>query len=104
VPTVELCDCCHIKLLKDEAGDLSIAHGTDFGNPRRLGLPPPTELERVILAPVRLYDSVVQLSAGVKKGKTLGKVLRGHFISFFQVRFYVICNFFMNILFSCLLL
>jgi hypothetical protein len=89
VPTVELCDCCHKKLLKKEAGDFSIANGTDFGNPRRLGLPPPTELERVILAVVRLYSSVVQLSARAPKGKSLGKVLRGHFISFFQVRFCV---------------
>jgi hypothetical protein len=87
VPTVELCDCCHTKLLKNEAGELSIAKGNDFGNPKRLGLSPPTELERAILAVVRLYSSVVQLSAGVSKGRSAGKVLRGHFISFFQVRF-----------------
>ena len=89
MPKVELCDCCHIKLKKNEAGDLSIAQGTDFGNPTRLGIPPPTELERVILSPVRLYGSVAQLSAGIPKGKSVGKVLRGHFISFFQVRLYV---------------
>lgn len=91
-PTVELCDCCHKKLLKKEAAEFSISNGKDFGNPKRLGVPPPTELERAIMAVVRLYDSVVQLSAGVPKGKSLGKVLRGHFISFFQVRLCFTCK------------
>ena len=88
-PTIDLCDDCHTKLNKKDARDLSIAKGTHFGNPHRLGLPSPTELERVILGVVRLYSSVVQLSAGVPKGRSVAKVLRGHFISFFQVRFYL---------------
>lgn len=86
-PTLELCEDCHAKLKKHDAGDLSIAKGCDFGNPQRIGISAPTELERVILGCTRLYSSIVQLTAGIHKGRSLGKVLRGHFISFFQVRF-----------------
>jgi hypothetical protein len=85
IPSFELCDDCHVQLKKNDAGNLSIAKGCDFGNPQRIGLPSPTELERVILANARMYNYIVQLTAGVHKGRSFGKVLRGHFISFFQV-------------------
>lgn len=87
----ELCKECHIFLNKKNASPLSIAKGCDFGNPERIGLPSPTDLERVILANARMYSSVVQLTAGVHKGRTCGKVLRGHFISFYQVYFTYTC-------------
>jgi hypothetical protein len=91
-PSFELCDDCHVQLKKNDAGNLSIAKGCDFGNPQRIGLPSPTELERVILANARIYSSIVQLTAGVHKERSVGKVLRGHFISFFQVCCNVICS------------
>ena len=75
-----------------DAGNLSIAKGFDFGNPQRIGIPSPMELERVILANARMYSSIVQLTAGVHKGRSLGKVLRGQFISFFQVCCNVSCT------------
>jgi hypothetical protein len=78
---------------ENNAGPLSIAKGRDFGNPHRIGLPSPTELERVILANARMCSSVVRLTAGVHKGRSVGKVfIRGHFISFFQVCFNLICT------------
>ena len=78
-------------LKKKNASPLSIAKGCDFGNPERIGLPSPTDLERVVLSNARMYCSVVQLTAGVLKGKSQAKVLRGHFISFYQVYFTYIC-------------
>ena len=74
-------------LKKKNASPLSIAKGCDFGNPERIGLPSPTDLERVVLANARMYCSVVQLTAGVHKGRSQAKVLRGHFIFFYQVYF-----------------
>ena len=91
-PLFELCDECHSHLKKNKAGPLSIAKGCDFGNPHRIGLPSPTELERVFLANARMYSSVVQLTAGVHKGRSACKVLSGHFIYFFQVCYNLICK------------
>jgi hypothetical protein len=91
-PLFELCDECHLQLKKNSAGPLSIAKGCDFGNPHHIGLSSLTELERVILANARMYSSVVQLTAGVHKGRSVGKVLRGHFIYFFQVCFNLMCT------------
>ena len=42
IPSLELCDDGHAKLKKNEAGNLSIAKGCDFGNPQRIGIPSPT--------------------------------------------------------------
>jgi len=79
-----LCHTCHAQYLKGEASNLSIAKGVDFGHPDRLGLDPPTELERALLADVRMYGCVVKITAPYAGGPT-HRVLRGHFISFWQV-------------------
>jgi hypothetical protein len=65
------------ELVVNDAADVKVK-GVDFGNPQRLGLPSPTEMETLILGDARMYSSVVQLSAGVPKGPSMG-----HFISFF---------------------
>jgi len=89
---VRLCMPCHNKLSGTrqrnsnrsvQLPELSIANGVDFGNPDRLGLPELTLVEMYLLAPVRLYGSVIKLKPFEKEGDV--RVLNGHIIAFQQL-------------------
>ena len=55
------CDCCYKKISKGEIPKLSIANGVDFGNPDRLGLVNLSVVERMMVARVRVYHSIVNI-------------------------------------------
>ena len=89
--SVRVCKHCHDCLANRPGGrnggpklpELSIANGVDFGNPDRLGLPELTLVEMYLLAPVRLYGSVIKLRPFEKDGDV--RILNGHLIAFLQL-------------------
>ena len=86
---VRLCKFCHSKLKGQgnsrcpELPEHSIANGVDFENPDRLNLPELTLVEMYLIAPIRLYGSVIKLKAFEKDGDV--RVLNGHIIAFQQL-------------------
>ena len=67
-----------------EPPPFSLAAGWDFGNLELMGLPEPSELEKMVLSDVRVYGRVVKIVAdsNSQKADWQHKMLRGHFITF----------------------
>ena len=65
---------------------LSLANGIDFGNVDALGLPEPSEIERVLLSDVRIYGEVKKVVAPDESFRSPGEWqhvhLKGHCIKF----------------------
>ena len=86
--SVKLCKKC-ADPSKDLHGNFepppfSLAAGWDFGNLELMGLPEPSELEKMVLSDVRVYGRVVKIVAdsNSQKADWQHKMLRGHFITF----------------------
>jgi hypothetical protein len=77
-----LCYSCKQCLDKPAPYKHSLAAGIDFGQLSRLGLGPLTDLERALLADVRLYGVVLKINA--TPSGAAQQALSGHFISFYN--------------------
>ena len=81
---------CAGALRKDAPPKFSLAAGVDFGRLDVLGLPEPSEIERLILSNVRTYAQVVKVVPKHDPGRSRTPdewhraKLQGHFISFLQ--------------------
>ena len=65
---------------------MSLSDGVDFGNVDALGLPEPTEIERLLLSDVRMYGEVKKVAAPDEKARLPEEwqhvFLKGHSIKF----------------------
>ena len=86
-PTATLCDSCYVSVGKGVGGKgktpkrpkLSIANGVDFGLPQRIGLPPLTLAEDILLGNGHELATIIKLKGWQTNEKQAA--LKGHVIT-----------------------
>ena len=86
-----ICNGCAEYISAKECPPFSLKKGVDFGDPERLGLPIPNDLERHMIATVRLYLKVVKVNE-TKDSSATRKSVSGHGIAFNQDSPEVVAN------------
>lgn len=77
-----LCGSCRNDVIVGEIPSFSIAGGIDFGDHLRLGLTAPTDIERLLIARVRLYNRIFKFNKAYGKFNWQTEILKGHQILF----------------------
>ena len=90
-PTAFICEDCSGHIQKEKCPPLSLLNGVDFGDPARLDLPMPNDMERHMIAKVRLYIKVLKVN-DTKKSSATRKCISGHAIAFNQNSPEVVAN------------
>jgi hypothetical protein len=70
-PTATLCNTCSSSVAKATRPKLSIANSVDFGLPQRIGLPPLTLAEDILLGNGHELATIIKLTGWPMKSKPL---------------------------------